>query len=158
VRYPEKDHAPEAELLKRIEAALRGAPSVSGASESTAPQTAEPDAGAAGPTTADTGAGSVAPDAGTGESTATNIGEAVSADASESNAGAPALGQPDSKGPDARTKALIALLEAAGLLGKLFPDVDKSWADELAKDYWPARAVENELLMIRLAQAEAPTL
>ena len=54
--------------------------------------------------------------------------------------------------------ALIALLQAAGLLGKLFPKADKIWASELAKDYWPSRAVEDELLMIRLAEEEAPTL
>jgi hypothetical protein len=53
---------------------------------------------------------------------------------------------------------LIALLQAAGLLGKLFPAADLTKADELAKDYWPARAVEDELRMIRLAEQEAATL
>ena len=66
--------------------------------------------------------------------------------------------KPDSKVPDARTTALIALLQAAGLLGKLFPATDQSRAAQLAKDYWPSRAVEDELRMIRLAEAEAPTL
>lgn len=89
-RYPEKDHGPEAALLKRIEAALSPAPR-----------------------------GST---------------------------------------PDARTMALIALLQAAGLLGKLFPDADKVRADELVKDYWPARAVEDELRLIRLAKEEAPAV
>ncbi|MCU1522050.1 MAG: hypothetical protein JWM13_1217, partial [Arthrobacter sp.] len=41
-------------------------------------------------------------------------------------------------------------------LGKLFPAADKARASELAKDYWPSRAVEDELRMIRLAKEEAP--
>ncbi len=36
VRYPEKDHAPEAALLQRIQAALSGSPSGSGGSDSSA--------------------------------------------------------------------------------------------------------------------------
>lgn len=85
VKYPEKDHAPESELLRQIQAALSG------------------------------------------------------------------------KSPDARTTALIALLQAAGLLAKLFPAADQGRAEKLAKDYWPARAVVDELRMIRLAEAEAAT-
>ena len=54
--------------------------------------------------------------------------------------------------------ALIALLHAAGLFGKLFPAADRTRAGELSKDYWPTRAVEDELRMIRLAQEEAATL
>jgi hypothetical protein len=60
--------------------------------------------------------------------------------------------------PDPKMLALVALLQAAGLFGKLFPAADRVWADELAKDYWPARAVEDELRMIRLAEEEAPAL
>ena len=112
-RYPEKDHGPEAALLKKIEAALSGAP----------PQPAKADAKAPG----------TEPDA------------------------QPAT-QPDAKTPDARTTALIALLHAAGLFGKLFPAADRTRAGELAKGYWPSRAVEDELRMIRLAQEEAATL
>ena len=105
VRYPEKDHAPEAALLTKIQAALGGgAPA--------APAT---------------------PDAGT-----------------------PAPAKADAKAPDARTTALIALLQAAGLLGKLIPAADKIRASALAKDYWPSRAVEVELRMIRLAEEEEP--
>ena len=126
VRYPERDHAPEAELLKKIEVALSGAESAPGVPGSTASDAAGADASAR--------------------------------DAGVPDATAPAPAKPDSKAADARTMALIALLQAAGLLGKLFPAADKSWADELVKDYWPAHAVEDELLMIRLAQAEAPTL
>lgn len=83
VRYPEKDHGPEASLLKTVQAALKGGPS------------------------------------------------------------------------DSRSTALIALLEAAELLGKLFPAADRSRAIKLAKDYWPSRAVLDELRMIRLAEEEA---
>jgi len=57
-----------------------------------------------------------------------------------------------------RTLALIALLEAAGLLHKLFPAADRNWASGLAKDYWPARAVEDELRLIRLAEEETAML
>ena len=85
-RYPEKDHAPEAALLTKIQAALKGGPS------------------------------------------------------------------------DARTTALIALLEAAGLLVKLFPAADRTRARALAEDYWPSRAVMGELRMIRLAEDEAAML
>jgi hypothetical protein len=114
VRYPEKDHAPEAALLQKIKAALSGAPSDADASDAKAP------------------------------------------DAEASDAGTPEA-KPESKAPDARTTALIALLEAAGVLGKLFPAADKIRARELAKDFWPSRAVEDELRMIRLAEEEAAT-
>ncbi len=48
VRYPEKDHAPEAALLKKIQAALRGAPADVGTPDATAtdagtPVAAKPD-------------------------------------------------------------------------------------------------------------------
>jgi hypothetical protein len=118
-RYPEKDHAPEAALLKRVQAALSGPASHLEAPDTTAP-----------------------------------------IDASVS--GVPDTGMPGSKPvpqrPDPRTVVLIALLQAAGLLGKLFPDADLTAASELSKDYWPTRAVEDELRMIRLAEQEAATL
>lgn len=63
-----------------------------------------------------------------------------------------------SPAPDARLLALIALLEASGLFGQVFPAADRVWADELAKDYWPARAVEDELRLVRLAEEETATL
>ncbi|MCU1533096.1 MAG: hypothetical protein JWO49_2667 [Arthrobacter sp.] len=126
VRYPEKDHAPEAAVLQRIQAALSGAPW-----EPAKPHAKAPDAGAPDP---------------------------VKPDAKAPDAGTPAPAKPDVKTPDARTTALIALLQAAGLLGKLFPTADKTRASELAKDYWPSRAVEDELRMIRLAEEEAATL
>jgi hypothetical protein len=73
--------------------------------------------------------------------------------------GAPSgLKAPGAKAPDARTTALIAPLQAAGLLSKLFPAADRIRASELAKGYWPTRAVEDELRMIRLAEKEAPAL
>jgi len=84
-RYPEKDHATEAALLQKIQAALGGSLS------------------------------------------------------------------------DSRTTALIALLQAAGLLDRLFPAADQSRVRQLAKDHWPSRAVTDELRMIRLAEAEAAT-
>ena len=89
-RYPEKDHAPEAALLQRIEAALGNAPSGAAAS-------------------------------------------------------------------DARTAALIGLLYATDLLGKLLPAADQGRARELANAQWPSHAVADELRMIRLAEAEAAT-
>ncbi|MET3920896.1 GPP34 family phosphoprotein [Arthrobacter sp. UYEF20] len=121
VRYPEKDHAPEAAILQKIQAALSGEPW----------EPAKPDA--------------KAPDAGASDATAP-----------DAKTHAPA--KSDSKAPDARTTALIALLQAAGLFGKFFPAADRVRADELAKDYWPSRAVEDELRLIRLAEEEAPTL
>ena len=131
-RYPEKDHGPEAALLQKIEAALSGAPSEPAQPDTKAPE-AKPAAEAPG----------AEPEA-------------------EAPAAAPGA-KPDSTAtaataPDPRTTALIALLHAAGLFGKLFPDADRTKAGELAKDYWPARAVEDELRMIRLAQEEAATL
>ncbi|MCO4238164.1 GPP34 family phosphoprotein [Pseudarthrobacter sp. MDT3-28] len=78
-------------------------------------------------------------------------------DTMATDAGAPAA-KPDSKAPDARTIVLIALLQAAGMLGKLFPAADLTRATELSKDYWPSRAVEDELRMIRLAEQEAANL
>jgi hypothetical protein len=134
VRYPEKDHAPEAALLKKIQAAVSGAPSGAGGPDAGTPAPATPDAGTPAPATPDAGTPAPAtPDAGT-----------------------PAPAKPDAKAPDARTTALIALLQAAGLLGKLVPAADKIRASELAKDYWPSHAVEDELRMIRLAEEEEP--
>ncbi|ELT45651.1 GPP34 family phosphoprotein [Arthrobacter nitrophenolicus] len=122
VRYPEKDHAPEAALVKKLEAALSDTSAPPQVPESPEAVGASSDAGV--------------PDAGA----------------------AAAAAKPAAKAHEARTLALIALLEAAGLLPKLFPAADRVWADELAKDYWPARAVEDELRMIRLAEEEAANL
>jgi Golgi phosphoprotein 3 GPP34 len=89
--------------------------------------------------------------------------EASTPDPAKLGAGASDASTPDraklgAKAPDTRTTALIALLQAAGLLGKLFPAADLTRASELSRDYWPSRAVEDELRMIRLAQEEAATL
>jgi hypothetical protein len=124
VRYPEKDHAPEAALLKKIQAALNGAPS----------------------------------DAGASDETSDAMPEAEAPDAKAADVGAPDAMAPEAGASDARTTALIALLQAAGLFGKLFPAADRTRASELAKDYWPSRAVEDELRLIRLAEEEAATL
>ncbi|MEV7134131.1 GPP34 family phosphoprotein [Arthrobacter sp. NPDC093128] len=59
--------------------------------------------------------------------------------------------------PGARTTALIALLQAAGLLGRLFPEADQNRARGLVKNHWPSRAVEDELRLIRLGLADAAT-
>ena len=110
MRYPEKDHAPEAAIRHKIKAALGLKPSDAMPSDATPP--------AATPTDAT---------------------------------------PPAAKPTDARTTALVALLEAAGLLDRLFPAADRDLPRKLAKDYWPARAVADELRMIRLAEAEAMT-
>jgi hypothetical protein len=141
VRYPEKDHAPAAALLEKIQAALSGVRSDLEAPDSTATDSGTTDA-----RTIDAGA-SDSPKPGAGAS-----------DSPKPGAGAPDA-KPVSKAPDAaRTAVLIALLQAAGLLGKLFPAADLTRASELAKDYWPSRAVEDELRMIRLAEQEAANL
>ena len=130
VRYPEKDHAPEAALLAKIQAALGGgAPANPAKADAETPGAGTPDA---------TAPDAKAPDAGTPAP------------------GTPAPGTPGATAPDARITALIALLQAAGLLGKLIPAADKIRASELAKDYWPSLAVEVELRMIRLAEEEEP--
>jgi len=155
-RYPEKDHGPEAALLQKLEAALSGEPSAL-----VTPDAEAPDAGMPAATTPDAGTpGSAAPDAGTPAATTP---DATTPDAGTPGVGAPGSAAPDAKAraatvPDARTTALIALLQAAGLLGKLFPTADRGRANELAKDYWPSRAVEDELRLIRLAEAESPNL
>lgn len=139
VRYPEKDHGPEAALLQKIQAALSGASSHAGTSDARAPEAEAPDASA--------------PDSTPSDATPPDAGAADSVDAKTPGPAKPAV-----KAPDARTTALIALLQAAGLFGKLFPEADRVRASELAKDYWPSRAVEDELRMIRLAEEEAATL
>ena len=126
VRYPEKNHAPEAALLKRIQATLSHALSDPEAAASKAAEAGATDFGAVAPASADS---------------ATAV---------------PA--EPDATTPEARTTALIALLQAAGLFGKLFPEADRSRASELSRGYWPSRAVEDELRLIRLAEEEAATL
>lgn len=133
VRYPEKDHAPEAALLEKIRTALRAAPS----------DLQPPETGAA-------------EDAAAGAAAAGGGPEAATQDATPGSK--PGTPKPGTKAPEARTIALIALMQAAGLLGKLFPEADRVRASELAKDYWPSRAVEDELRMIRLAEEEAATL
>ncbi|WCI09962.1 GPP34 family phosphoprotein [Arthrobacter sp. OVS8] len=144
VRYPEKDHAPEAALMEKIQAALNGAPPEPAKPVSEVPDV-EPD---------------VEPDAG-----APVVEPDMEVPDVEPDAKAP-VAKPDvepdtkpvAKVPDARITALIALLQAAGLFGRLFPEADRGRASELAKDYWPSRAVEDELLMVRLAQEEEATL
>ncbi|MBT2551696.1 GPP34 family phosphoprotein [Arthrobacter sp. ISL-5] len=126
-RYPEKDHGPEAALLQKIQAAL-------GLKPAGAPPA---DAMLAGAPPADATPAGAAPDA-------------TPADATPPVASAPAATP-----PDARTTALIALLQAAGLLGRLFPAADQNRANELVKNHWPSRAVEDELRMIRLGLEEA---
>ncbi|TDL38893.1 GOLPH3/VPS74 family protein [Arthrobacter nitrophenolicus] len=127
VRYPEKDHAPEAALVQKLEAALSDTSAPPQVPESAEAVSASQDAGAPG-----AAAAAGVPDA--------------------------AAAKPAAKAHEPRILALIALLEAAGLLSRLFPAADRVWADELAKDYWPARAVEDELRMIRLAEEEAANL
>lgn len=129
VRYPEKDHAPEAALLEKIQAALSGAPANLEAPDTSASDAVTPD-----PWPIDAGVADANPGPRTPET------------------------KPASKAPDPRTIVLIALLQAAGLLGKLFPAADLTRASELSKDYWPSRAVEDELRLIRLAEQEAATL
>jgi hypothetical protein len=136
-RYPEKDHGPEAALLRKIEAALSGAPAEPATPPAKAPDS-EPDAKAPGAARESATPGA-SPEA-------------------EAPGASPASKAPVANVPDDRTTALIALLHAAGLFGKIFPAADKGRASELAKDYWPARAVEDELLMVRLAQEEEATL
>lgn len=140
-RYPEKDHGPEAALLEKLQAALSGAPSVPAKPEAQASEAQASDANAPGAQAPD----AQTPDAGAPE---TNAPEPNAPDAKA----------PVTNGPDARTTALIALLHAAGLFGKLFPAADRTRAGELSKDYWPTRAVEDELRMIRLAQEETAML
>lgn len=77
--------------------------------------------------------------------------------------GAPAGGAaPDAAAPgagvfDPRATALVGLLYATDLFGRLFPHADQSRAREMARNYWPSRAVADELRMVRLADAEAAT-
>jgi hypothetical protein len=151
VRYPEKDHGPEDALLKKIEAALNGATPAPTATDATATGTAAPDAGASDARTPDSpGIDAGAAVAGAPAPTATDAGAL--------GPGTPATAKPAAKVPDARITALIALLQAAGLFGKLFPAADRSWSSELSRDFWPSRAVEDELRLIRLAEEEAATL
>ncbi|WP_461164476.1 GOLPH3/VPS74 family protein [Arthrobacter sp. R4-81] len=150
VRYPEKDHSPEAAILKKIKAAL-SAPTEARGSDSKATDKTATDTAATDEGTADAGAS----DATTPDPAKP---DATTPDPAKPDATAPDPAKPAATAPDDRTIALIALLQAAGLLHKLFPEADRIWADELAKDYWPARAVEDELRMIRLAEQEAPAL
>ena len=143
MRYPEKDRASEEALLKKIQATLSSALS-------------DPEASASQVTEAE----AEAVDAGTIASGAADAktADAKTPDAATPDAATPAPAKPGAQAPDARTTALIALLQAAGLFGKLFPEANRSRASELARSYWPSRAVEDELRLIRLAEEEAATL
>ena len=146
-RYPEKDHGPEAALLRQIEAALSGAPTEPATPAAIAPGS-EPDAEAPG----------AARESATPGASPEAEAPPVASPEAETPGATPASRAPVANVPDDRTTALIALLHAAGLFGRIFPAADKGRASELAKDYWPARAVEDELLMVRLAQEEEATL
>ena len=151
VRYPEKDHAPEAGLLEKIQATLSSVPTDAGPSDAAIPVAAQPDA--ATPVAAQPDAAipvAAQPDAATPD--------AGASDAATPGSAAADAAKPGSKAPDARIRALIPLLQAAGLLGKLFPAADKSRVMEFATGHWPSLAVEDELRLIRLAEAESPTL
>jgi hypothetical protein len=132
VRYPEKDHGPEAALMQKIRAAVSPAPTPA------APPVAE-SSGAVAP-------GAVQPGA--------TQPETVQPETSRPGAEVAGAAPPVAAPPDARTTALIALLQAAELLGTLFPEADLSRARELAKNHWPSRAVEDELRLIRLTLVE----
>jgi len=149
VRYPGKDHAQEAALLKKIDAALSGAPSDLEVPDAEATDSTATDA----PATA-----AVAPDAKATEAQAESAATGAGTPESATPGAGAADAKPVSKGPGVRTTVLIALLQAAGLLGKLFPAADLTRASELSRDYWPTRAVEDELRLIRLAEEEAATL
>lgn len=137
VRYPEKDHGPEAALMQKIRAAVSPAPTP-----------------AAPPAAASSGAvapGAVQPGATQPETVPPEpVQPATSQPVAEVPGAAPSVAAP----PDARTTALIALLQAAELLGTLFPEADLSRARDLAKNHWPSRAVEDELRLIRLTLVE----
>ena len=154
-RYPEKDHGPEAALLEKIEAALSGAPAEPAKTDVKAPAT-KPDTEAS-EATPEAAAPGAAPESGA-PGAAPESGAPGATPESGAPGAAPEPKAPAAKAPDDRTTALIALLHAAGLFGKLFPAADRTRAGELAKDYWPARAVEDELRLVRLAQEEAATL
>lgn len=147
-RYPEKDHGPEAAFLKKIEAALSGAPAEPAKPHSVAPESKEPDAVAS---------DSKASDAGTDSGSDAGAPDAKP-DVTASVASTSVANAPDPKVPDARTAALIALLQAAGLLRKLFPAADRSRVMKLTTGYWPSLAVEDELRLTRLAMEEEATL
>jgi len=138
-RYPEKDHGPEAAFLKRIEAALSGAPAEPAKPDSVAPDSRAPDA---------------VPDSGVSDANP----DVTAPGASPPVASTPVAKAPNPRVPDARTAALIALLQAAGLLRKLFPAADRSRVMKLTTGYWPSLAVEDELRLTRLAMEEEATL
>jgi hypothetical protein len=69
----------------------------------------------------------------------------------------PADGAPYAGSFDPRATALVGLLYATGLFGKIFPAADQNRARDMARNYWPSRAVADELRMVRLAEAEAAT-
>lgn len=56
---------------------------------------------------------------------------------------------------DSRATALAGLLYATGLFGKMFPAADQHRARDMARNYWPSRAVAEELHMMKLADAKA---
>jgi len=149
-RYPEKQHAPEAALLQKIQAALGLKPSGAAPLDAAPPGAAPPEALAM-------PAGATPP--GAAPAGATVPADATLAGATPPTAAPPAAppvaAPPVAAPPDARTTALIALLQAAGLLIKLFPEADQDRAVELVKNHWPSRAVEDELRLIRLGLAEA---
>ncbi|MFJ6359340.1 GPP34 family phosphoprotein [Pseudarthrobacter oxydans] len=84
-----------------------------------------------------------------------SIESALTAGQAEPTAGSPAAESVPSEAANAetdpRTRALIALLHAAGLLEKLFPAADRNRIHDLTGDHWPSRAVEEELRELRAA-------
>jgi hypothetical protein len=146
-RYPEKDHTPEAALLQEVQAALGLKPSGATPLDATLAGAPPPEADAA-EALAAAGPASAEPPAAAPP-------EAATPDATPLSAARASATPPSATPRAARTTALIALLQAAGLLGNLFPEADQERAIELVKNHWPSRAVEDELRLIRLGVDEA---
>ena len=153
-RYPEKNHSPEAALLQKIEAALSGSTSASAKPEPAEPGTAAPE---------ETAAVAAGPEV-TADAAATDtVSDTTAPDGAKPADAPPGSNAPDAKAatnnvPDARTTALIALLQAAGRLGRLFPGADPGRVMALSTGHWPSRAVDDELRLTRLAEEEEATL
>ncbi|MGP4033304.1 GOLPH3/VPS74 family protein [Pseudarthrobacter sp. 1C304] len=149
-RYPEKNHGPEAALLQKIEAALNGSTSAAATPGPTEPKVETPESA--------TGV-DAAPETAATDATAS---DAPTPDTDKPGDAAPGPKAPDAKAasnaPDARTTALIALLQAAGRLGRLFPGADPGRVMALSTGHWPSRAVDDELRLTRIAEEEEATL
>ena len=136
-RYPEKDHGPEAALLEKIEAALSGAPA--DACEAWC-------RGCQNPRRRCRGADAKASDAEPDSRVRRRAGASLMRRRLTASATVrPLPSAPDAQGARCQDRSADRPASGGRVVRQALPGSRSEAGHELAKDYWPSRAVEDEL-------------